>query len=108
RILLATDMSDNAALALKTAVALARRFDAELEALHVVERLVDVVPEESPPEERQAESLFDEPTLETLRNWIGEHVPDATGVVARVEEGDPAAAIVARARALEADLIVMG
>ena len=100
RILVPVDFSHCSKKALKYAIPFAEQFDAELTLLHLVQRHVEsaealVVPIESV-EEIQKD-------LETLRATIGDAVPSR----ALVRMGDPAIGIIAVAKELKIDLIIL-
>lgn len=100
RILVPVDFSHCSKKALKYAIPFAEQFDAELTLLHLVQRYVEsaealVVPVES------AEDI--QKDLETLRATIGDAVPSR----ALVRMGDPAVGIIAVAKELKIDLIIL-
>jgi nucleotide-binding universal stress UspA family protein len=108
RILLAIDGSEEAELALRVAVELAKSTGAELHLVHV--KLIPITPpypealdwkEDLGPAEREAQELLDEQVKK---------VEDAGGTVAGVHlrEEQPAEEIVALAEELGAYLIVVG
>ena len=103
KILHATDLSDHSRPAFDMASALARNYRAELHVLHVVElpflTTIDGVLVPTPIYEAES-------TREQLEN-LRPHDPAVT-VAHRLFEGDPAEVILALARDLPADLVVMG
>jgi universal stress protein A len=100
RILVPVDFSECSEKALQYAVAFARQFDAQLILLNVVPRYPQV-PELAVMELESAEDV--KKRFEVLRDLIGETVP--TEAVVRL--GDPSLEIVAAARELEIDLIIL-
>lgn len=74
RIIYATDFSDAAAAALPAALEMARRFGAELDVVHVAERLLDVMPVIGGLES-DAQEQFDLPVRDHLERWIARRVP---------------------------------
>lgn len=104
KLLLATDMSSRGDRALDKSAELARRWNAELHVLHVLERSLadagddDVPSWRRPPDEEKV-------LAEQVRRDVGEAI-DAFKV--HVEEGDPATVIDRVARAQGCELIVTG
>jgi nucleotide-binding universal stress UspA family protein len=107
RIIYATDFSEAAAAALPAALELARRFDAELDIVHVAERLLDVMPVTGGVEQ-DAQEEFDQPVRDHLERWIARRVPPDLNARAVLKEGDAADTILELARERDANLIVMG
>lgn len=106
-ILLPTDFSETALQATRYALEMARRFDARLHLLHVIEDPVVYLPmfESYPLPSRQEFETF---AKERLESWI---VPEDRGSVEleyRWVHGTPFVEIVRDARAHDIDLIVMG
>lgn len=99
-ILVATDFSEAAQLAIRRAAQLGQEHHAVLEILHVVEEM-------PPEEESQATEMFDSAKTE-LAKLAKTFVP--AGVVSRqqVERGKDFVAIIHRARQIQAGLIVIG
>lgn len=122
KILYATDLSENAGHAFGYALALARRFDAEITVLHVLEELSptallivgDIIGE------KRWSALKDEKkseVIETLRKRLEDfcrsfaaEVPECPRLVAqtRVTTGHPVDRILDQAEKSAADVIVMG
>lgn len=106
-LLLPTDFSDTALQATRYAVELARRFQAVLHLLHVIEDpfttlpLFDSIPG---PSRKELEALADA----KLRNWI--QPDDAAGLTLEYHaiHGHPFVEIVVFARQHDIDLIVLG
>jgi nucleotide-binding universal stress UspA family protein len=98
QILVATDLSDRARKALVRGLDLARRFDATLTVLHVVDA-------DQPLDLRDA-------ALRSAEAWLGEELQrqGAAGVKSSIEvmPGSPDATIVEVAASSSADLVVMG
>ena len=110
KILCATDFSELSACALDYAVYLARRCEAELLCLHVVDDSyqywlsmeIAAVPAGPPVEELVAAAE------EQLRKLLAEHVGGEMQAAVRVLTGRPFVEIIRCARDEQADLIVMG
>ena len=102
KILCAIDFSESSRFALEHAADLARRFDAELTLIHVLERVLPSDVLLPPPELSEADAIECRGKLEA---WRVEAELPARAVVAR---GAAAAEIVARAREGDFDLIVTG
>ena len=99
-ILVATDFSEAAQLAIRRAVQLGQEHHADLEILHVVE--------EMPPEEEcQAADTFDAAKRE-LAKLARTVVPAGVSSRQQVEQGKDFVAIIHRARQIQAGLIVIG
>ena len=111
RILCPVDFSEASRHALAHAVSVARWYDAAVTALHVVHPVFRLQPPilfaemSASVEVAGAERLAIE---ETLQTWLepARQAGLATDLV--VETGNPVPVILARARAIEADLVVMG
>lgn len=110
RILVPTDFSKSSGNALTYAAEFARRFDAELHLLHVVQDLALFVPEAvmlippmGPPMEQ-----FVSAARETLDRAVHELAMPDVSIIAEVAEGRPFEEIVRFAREKNIDLIVMG
>lgn len=110
RVIYPTDYSQGAAAALPAALEMARRFEAPLIALHVSERLVDVVPVAAgvPPVELEAGAELDARARSRLGEWMSERVPEGLDYRLELMEGAPAEEIVAFADAETGTLVVMG
>lgn len=106
RILIATDFSESAAVALRAAADLALAHGGELHVLHVHETLLDVAPLAGG--EREAAQEFEEPLRRRLESWVAERVPPDVAVRSEVRDGDPAREILGLAEETRARLIVMG
>jgi nucleotide-binding universal stress UspA family protein len=109
RILAATDFSESSHGAVESAKVLARRFGAAITLLHVVPPRATFEPlpltglsfvEPFTPDDSRAASA-----MAAYRADLLPEFPDSDGVVVA---GSPAEAIVARSRAIDADIIVMG
>ena len=100
RILVPVDFSECSEKALQYAVAFAKQFDAELTLLNVVPRYPQV-PELAVMEVESVEDV--KKRFEALRDRIRETVPTE----AFVRLGDPSLEIVAAAKELEIDLIIL-
>jgi nucleotide-binding universal stress UspA family protein len=110
RILAPTDFSKHAANALKYGVAFARKFNAELHLLHVVQDLamfipdmVAVTPAVAPTVEELSKSVH-----AAFDHLVRNHDLGGIKVIRQVREGSPFAEIVRYAREAEIDLIVCG
>ena len=102
RILCPIDFSDSSHAALRTACDLARRFGAQIDLLHVIEPL--------PTSELMVAQPYDYP-LERVRGELSRLPPSDMGpqpVRRAVKIGYPADVIIACAREIDADLIVLG
>ena len=101
RIVVASDFSPTADKALDTAIAVAKRFDATLDIIHVLEPLLSAYP--------IAERPAVDVAIDRLLTERSERAR-AKGVVAQTTsvDGHAAAEIVAHARKTGSDLIVMG
>jgi nucleotide-binding universal stress UspA family protein len=107
RILVAIDGSHHSNAAWRTALELARRFDAELIALHVAVPRSPAVGWMSPRAALRAQAVarhHGEQLLEEVRAAAAGAVPAAM----ELEFGDPADVICERAAARDVDLIVVG
>lgn len=109
RIVLTTDYSAGSAVAAPVASGLAQALGAELVALHVAERLVDVVPVAAgiPPVELQADEELNERARGKLEAWAAEHLGEGS-FRAELVEGAAAEEITRYARESGAGLVVMG
>jgi nucleotide-binding universal stress UspA family protein len=110
KILVPTDMSEFSEHALRYACEFARRFDAELHLLNVVQDVVAMVPEPgmafpAPGEYMHELQQASEQALDKLPDpdWVG-----GVSVVRDVRIGTPFVEIVRYAKAVEIDLIVIG
>lgn len=106
QLLVPTDFSTDAAKALEQAVFFAEAFQARVHLLHAFS-LPDAVGDtwRYPLEMIEAARREAEGRLDDLRKTTEESLP---GVTAEVRDGRPAEVILARARELPADMIVMG
>jgi nucleotide-binding universal stress UspA family protein len=112
RILCPIDFSEFSQPALGRAVRVARWFEAEVTALHVVPRVPAPLPTDgggtylavASDLVRAARESAGRELERAVAPWAGEGVPIAT----RLVDGDPPQAIRAEAQALSADLVVMG
>jgi nucleotide-binding universal stress UspA family protein len=122
KILYATDVTPNAALAFRHAVSLARHYEAEIHILHVLpemepavvnyvatvmgeDRLVDLATERKDEIREEIRRQLEK----FAREELSDH-PDDLGRVAETEVvyGNPAVEILETAEQIDADLIVMG
>lgn len=110
RILLPSDFSENSAVAVSYACALAEQFGAELHVLHVMQDLVTMIPEPGmafpPPGEYLQE-------LQASAETALAKIPDAAWsqgkkVVRTVRQGTPFLEIIRYAKETDSDLIVLG
>ncbi|WP_276299809.1 universal stress protein [Halorussus lipolyticus] len=102
-VVIATDGSESVTRAVKVALDLARRFDASVHALYVVDTgEVDSSPEELRDELRNALESQGEDALDAVRNHAEREVTTA------VREGRPAAEITEYAREQDADVVATG
>ena len=104
RVLVPTDFSEKARMALLYGVALAERFSAHLHVLHVVEAVVDVAPL---PQE-QLDSVIVDSAWDQLNNLIPADDRKGLKVEFAIEWGVPFAEIIRYAQARQIDLIAMG
>lgn len=110
RILVAADDSAPAGLALQWASMLAQRFDAALTAFHVFRpvylgaaRVLSGMEQSVGLEEEQLRQ-----TQAWLTTFVRERSPDPSRVSMRIEQGDPATALVAAQRGGNFDMVVIG
>jgi len=102
-VVVATDGSESVERAVTYAVDLARRFDAELHALFVLdERAVDDAPENLQADLHAAMEERGDRALEAVADAAGE------GVTPAIREGRPAETIIEYARDVDADLVALG
>ena len=106
RILVATDFSEPAGLALEYAQTLARRFGATLVVVHVLEDPFPIAPEFDPPEV----AAYRTGLVEKARRELAHAVAGVADVEVHteVQVGSAAGRIADAAAAHQADLIVMG
>ncbi|GAB4172013.1 MAG: universal stress protein [Geothermobacteraceae bacterium] len=109
KILFATDFSPGSDFAFDYAYSLARRFDAELHIIHVINEPVDLrgfyVPHISF-DTLEAEIL--EGANKMMDRFCRTHATDYDKVITHVVSGIPHEEIIARAGEVGADLVVMG
>lgn len=98
RILCPTDYSDASAKAVRYAVELARRVDAQVRFLHIREK--DGYASDAPDDEGSMPESFSQMLMAETKNGLQLHVKEAGG--------EPKEAIIAQAEQWGADLIVMG
>ena len=110
KILVPTDMSEFSEHALRYGCEFARRFDAELHLLNVVQDVVAMVPEPgmafpAPGEYMRDLQLASQEALDKLPdpNWV-----NGVSIVRDVRIGTPFVEVVRYARAADIDLIVIG
>jgi nucleotide-binding universal stress UspA family protein len=122
KILYATDLSENARYAFGYALALARRFDAEITVLHVLEELSptallivgDIIGEKrwsSLKDEKEHQVIEElQKRLEDFCNSFAEEEPECPRLIAEtaVTTGHPVDRILDYAEKTAADVIVMG
>ena len=102
-VMLATDGSASVARATAVALDLARRFEAQVHALYVVEESdVAAAPEDVRDRLREALEADGETALEDVREASGQTIATA------VREGRPASEIGTHAREHDADLVAVG
>jgi len=107
-ILVPVDFSDHSAAALETAIEFARVFGANLHLLHCYHLQPGGI---SPYGIAIPASCFSEirdAATQRLADWQEKHVPEGIAVDASTTSEAPSQAIVAAAREIGADLIVMG
>ncbi len=122
RILYATDLSENSAYAFGYAINLAKKYDAEITILHVIDimmgisvNMASVYLDEKQLEENLQKRIArsQEEIKDRLKIFLDEKVsndPESAGIVASIEicQGYPANEILKKADDLHCDLIVMG
>ncbi len=121
KILYATDLSTNSALAFRHAVDCAEKHDAEIFVLHVLERIPsadDWLLKDSPlgTDLKKVYDAEKADAAEKIRNAINEfcrrELKDKPAILQRVTiqvvEGNPAAEILAKADELDPEMLVMG
>ena len=122
RILYATDLSENSAYAFGYAINLAKKYDAEITILHVIDimmgisvNMASVYLDEKQLEENLQKRIArsQEEIKDRLKIFLNEKVsndPESAGIVASIEicQGYPANEILKKADDLHCDLIVMG
>ena len=102
-VVIATDGSESVQRAVATALDLARRFDATVHALYVVDTTeVDASPEELRADLQTALERSGEDALENLQER------SSGDIVTAVREGNPASEISAYAREHDADVVATG
>ena len=109
-ILVPTDLSDFAAVALRWAALLKSRLGGRLTALYANQPWVPFDVMEGPAAHAlQTSPEFRDRLTRDLRKWVDRYLPDAEDAIAtRIVDGAPAQAIVDTAESVDADLIVMG
>jgi len=122
RILYATDLSDNATYALGHAIEMAKRYDARITVLHVIDKTMEssqVILFSYLSQEQLGEDLqkridhFTEEINHRLKKVIDRQFggdPESAGIVTSIEvcRGYPADEILKKADALQCNAIVMG
>jgi nucleotide-binding universal stress UspA family protein len=111
RVLCPVDFSETSRHALEHAVAVARWYDSEVFALHVMfPRFVTLPPMFVVPPPPELGSLAERRTTAEpeLRRWVAEANGDTVKTQLLFDEGQPAHTILAYASTLPADLLVMG
>ncbi len=104
-VVIATDGSESAARSVETAVDFARRFEAEVHALYVID--TDEI-ENSPAEIREDLATAIESAGDDALAFAEDEAGGATELVTAVREGDPHTEITTYADAVDADVIAMG
>ena len=104
RVLVPTDFSEKARMALLYGVTLAERFGAHLHVLHVVEAVTDV----APVSQEIGDSVIVEGAWDELNNLIPADDRKRLKLEFAIEWGVPFAEIIRYARARQIDLIAMG
>jgi nucleotide-binding universal stress UspA family protein len=106
-IVVGTDGSDRAGIAVKEAMSLAKVSGAELHAVHVVHGSLDVGFADSRAQQDQVNSMQED--VEKIRSQLLADA-DAEGVVLKVHNpgGDAAKALLGTAEDISADLVVVG
>ena len=122
RILYATDLSENSAYAFGYAISLAKKYDAEISILHVIDETMEnyismlgAFPNQEPLEGNLKKKIthLTEEINNRLEIFINKKVaddPESADTVVSIEvcKGYPANEILKKAEALHCDLIVMG
>ena len=106
RILVPTDFSEKARMALSYGVTLAERFGATLHVLHVVEAVVDMSP--VPPQYDQLDVAIGESAWDELNQLLSADERKRLKVEFAVEWGIPFTEIIRYAQARRIDLIAIG
>src|SRR5262249_22706917 len=106
RILVPTDFSEKARMALSYGVTLAERFGGTLHVLHVVETVVDVSP--VPQEYDQPDTAIGESAWDELNQLLSDDERKRLKVEFAIEWGIPATEIIRYAHARQIELIAMG
>jgi universal stress protein A len=104
RILVPTDFSEKAQMALSYGVTLAERFGSTLHVLHVVEAIVDV----AQVSQEQLDGTIVDGTWNELNKLLSADDRKRLNVTFDIEWGVPFAEIIRYARARQIELIVMG
>jgi nucleotide-binding universal stress UspA family protein len=103
-LVVATDGSESGARAVDTALDLARRFDADVNAVSVV----DTEGAEPAPEDREDGRAAREARAERAVEAVATAAPDEVAVSTAVREGRPAETIVSHAAEVDADGVALG
>jgi len=106
RILVPTDFSEKARMALLYGVTLAERFGGTLHVLHVVETVVDVSP--VPQEYDQLDTAIGESAWDELNQLLSADDRQRVKIEFAIEWGIPATEIIRYANARQIELIAMG
>ncbi|WP_436900611.1 universal stress protein [Halovenus halobia] len=104
-VVIATDGSESAARSVETAVDFARRFEAEVHALYVID--TDEI-ENSPAEIREDLATAIKSAGDDALAFAEDEAGGAIELVTAVREGDPHTEITTYADAVDADVIAMG
>ncbi|HIJ81101.1 MAG TPA: universal stress protein [Desulfuromonadales bacterium] len=109
KILAAIDFSENAETAFDYALTLARKFDAEIVVMHVINEPVDLrgfyVPHIS---FEQLEKEIEEGAARMMKNFCSSRMADFTNFTTTLVSGIPCDEIVRTAAEIDASLIVLG
>jgi nucleotide-binding universal stress UspA family protein len=106
-VVIATDGSESANRGIRTALDVARQFDATVHAVYVVDRnKIDSSPAEVRDQLQDAIEATGEEALATVCTEADNL--DAPEVVTAVREGDPATEIIEYAEGVDADVVAMG
>ncbi len=108
QILVPTDFSDHSRQAADYACELAKRFEARIHLLHVVEPLTMAMPSPGAPLPEQLMSNAEEDANNQIEKWLSSPEEQALSVTRCVRRGAPFLEIIRYANVNNIDLIVMG